>query len=64
VSQHGFAGARWIKSSRSTTQNSCVELARVGDKIGLRDSKLAGASPVLEFAPAALAAFVLSYRRP
>ena len=58
MSQRDFAGARWIKSSRSTTQNSCVELARVADTTGVRDSKKGDASPILEFAPAELAAFI------
>lgn len=58
MSQRDFAGARWTKSSRSTTQNSCVEVARAGNTIGVRDSKKGDASPILEFAPAELAAFI------
>jgi hypothetical protein len=58
VSQRDFAGARWIKSSRSTTQNQCVELARAGNTIGVRDSKKGDASPILEFAPTELATFI------
>jgi hypothetical protein len=58
VSQHDFAGARWIKSSRSTTQNSCLELARIGTTIGVRDSKNGDAGPILELAPTGFAAFI------
>jgi hypothetical protein len=58
VSQHNFEGARWIKSSRSNTQDACVELARVAGTIGIRDSKKGDAGPILEFTPASLAAFI------
>lgn len=58
MSQRDFAGARWIKSSYSNADTDCVELAQIGDRIGVRDSKKGDASPVLEFAPAGLAALV------
>jgi hypothetical protein len=58
VSQRDFAGARWIKSSRSNTQDACVEVARVDTTIGVRDSKKGDASPILEFASAELATFI------
>ena len=58
MSQRDFAGARWIKSSRSNTQDACVELAHAGTTIGVRDSKKGDASPILEFAPAELAVFL------
>jgi hypothetical protein len=32
----------WVKSSLSVATNACVELARVGDVIALRDSKNPG----------------------
>ncbi len=58
--QRDFAGARWIKSSRSATQNECVELARTGNIVGIRDSKKGDASPILTFTPANLATFINS----
>jgi Domain of unknown function (DUF397) len=38
----------WRKSTLSTT-NGCVEVAVVGDRIAVRDSKDQGQGPVLEF---------------
>jgi hypothetical protein len=38
----------WRKSTLSTT-NGCVEMAVVGDRILVRDSKDQGHGPVLEF---------------
>ena len=46
---------RWRRSTRSTFQGSCVE---VQYGVHVRDSKLAGASPVLSFTPAAWQAFL------
>lgn len=34
-----LADARWRKSSFSGDNMNCVEVARVGDVVGLRDSK-------------------------
>jgi hypothetical protein len=42
------ASIQWRKSTLSTT-NGCVEVAFVGDRIALRDSKQQGGGPVLEF---------------
>jgi Domain of unknown function (DUF397) len=42
------AQVEWRKSSLSTT-NGCVEVAMVGDRIAVRDSKDRGNGPVLEF---------------
>ena len=42
------ASVEWRKSSFSTT-NGCVEVAVVGDRIAVRDSKDQGQGPVLEF---------------
>jgi hypothetical protein len=39
VSFDGKSGLAWIKASRSVGANACVELARAGDMIALRDSK-------------------------
>ena len=42
------ARIEWRKSTLSTT-NGCVEVAFIGDRIALRDSKQQGRGPVLEF---------------
>jgi hypothetical protein len=42
------ASIQWRKSTLSTT-NGCVEVAVVGDRIAVRDSKQQGRGPVLEF---------------
>ena len=41
------ASIQWRKSTLSTT-NGCVEVAVVGDRIAVRDSKQRGGGPVLE----------------
>lgn len=48
--------ARWQKSSHSTWNGNCLE-ARHGGVVQVRDSKLGGDGPVLEFTPAAWQAF-------
>jgi Domain of unknown function (DUF397) len=53
-----FSHAQWIKSSRSEPSNACVQLAVVDGVIGMRDSKLGDASPILTFTPAELDAFL------
>jgi hypothetical protein len=40
--------ARWRKSSRSTDQSNCVEVALSGPVVGVRDSKNS-VGPVLAF---------------
>lgn len=42
--------AAWRKSTTSDS-GGCVEVARIGDTIGVRDTKANGAGPVLEFTP-------------
>jgi hypothetical protein len=51
------ARVEWRKSSLSTT-NGCVEVAFVGDRIAVRDSKQRGRGPVLEFTATERAAFL------
>ena len=51
------ARVEWRKSSLSTT-NGCVEVAFVGDRVAVRDSKQQGGGPVLEFTAAEWAAFL------
>lgn len=62
MSHRDFAGARWIKSSYSNADTDCVELAQLGDNIGVRDSKKGDVGPILEFTPAGLAALVTEAR--
>jgi len=49
--------AVWIKSSFSDSGN-CVEVARVGATIGVRDTKAKGAGPILEFTETEWGAFL------
>ncbi|MFE3452633.1 DUF397 domain-containing protein [Nonomuraea sp. NPDC059194] len=53
----------WRKSTYSTEQEfgTCVEVAELGDKLGVRDSKNPG-GPHLSFSREAWAAFVGSIR--
>lgn len=53
--------ARWRKSTRSTTETACVEVAQDTELAAIRDSKDAS-GPVLTFAPGALAAFLAQVR--
>ena len=43
-----FSGATWRKSIRSQNNGACVEVARVDDVIGVRDSK-DPSGPILRF---------------
>lgn len=53
-----LTGARWRKSSRSNNGGAdCVELARVGRVVAVRDSKNPG-GPALVFGPAAMRTFL------
>ena len=46
--QLDWTNARWFKSGHSG-DGGCVEVAFLGDAIGVRDSKLKDGSPVLAF---------------
>ena len=53
------ARATWRKSSWSTYNGNCVEVAKLrSDLIGVRDTKDAGAGPVLLFSGPAWRSFV------
>jgi hypothetical protein len=52
---------QWRKSSYSQAANGCVEIgatATTPTVVGVRDSKLGDASPVLSFSPKAFRAFL------
>lgn len=52
-----FSRATWRKSTKSQQSGQCVELAKVGDLIGVRDSKDPNGS-VLVFTVEEIAAFL------
>lgn len=56
-----FANARWQKSSRSSPQPDCVELAEVDGVIGVRDSKVPNRA-ILQFSKSELAAFIAAVK--
>jgi Domain of unknown function (DUF397) len=57
------AQATWRKSSWSTYNGNCVEVASLrSDLIGVRDTKDAGAGPVLLFSGQAWRSFVTSIK--
>ena len=47
----------WVKSTKSGSEGSCVEVSVTPGTVKLRDSKLGEASPVLTFNPAEWEAF-------
>lgn len=51
------AGAQWRKSSYSNASNQCVEVARIGGAVAVRDSKNPGGGH-LAFGTAAWEAFL------
>jgi len=52
-----FSDATWRKSTKTQQSGQCVEVARVGEAIGVRDSK-DPAGPVLVFTAEEFAAFL------
>lgn len=48
----------WRKPTRSQGENNCVEIASVPGMIGVRDTKLGAASPILAFSDTAFAALI------
>ena len=52
-----FASATWRKSAKTQANGQCVEVARVGDLIGVRDSKDPN-GPILEFTVQEFEAFL------
>ncbi|TDC77009.1 DUF397 domain-containing protein [Micromonospora sp. KC606] len=52
-----LSGANWRTSTRSTGNGNCVEVAAVGARVAVRDSK-DRSGPALAFPESAWAAFV------
>jgi hypothetical protein len=52
-----FSRATWRKSTRSQQSGQCVELARIGGVVGVRDSKEPN-GPILVFTVEEIAAFL------
>lgn len=49
MTQPDFTGAAWRRSRVCADGCSCVEVARVGGRVGIRDSKNGGEGPILVF---------------
>ncbi|WP_433601513.1 DUF397 domain-containing protein [Nocardia sp. CA-135953] len=56
-----LSGANWFKSSHSSSQTDCVEVAWLDGAVGVRDSKNP-TGPALVFAPEAWDAFAAGVR--
>ncbi len=64
MSKPDFTRARWVKSNFSEPNGNCVELAAVDGLIGMRDSKLGDASPILILTPDELRALLDGAQEP
>jgi hypothetical protein len=53
-----WSGADWVKSTRSSGNGQCCEIAKAGDVVGVRDSKLGEDSPILVFTKGEWDAFI------
>jgi hypothetical protein len=49
MTQPDFTAAAWRKSRVCADGDSCVEVARVGGRVGVRNSKNDGKGPILVF---------------
>ncbi len=55
-----LSAAKWVTSSYSGSNGgTCVEVARLGDHVAARDTKLCGDSPTVIVPAAAWTAFLL-----
>lgn len=52
------AATNWHKASCSNKENGCAEVGSVPGIIGVRDTKLGAASPILAFDPTEWEAFI------
>ncbi|MBF4999942.1 DUF397 domain-containing protein [Nocardia sp. BSTN01] len=57
-----LSGAKWFKSNFSGASKDCVEVAFLGDGVGVRDSKNP-TGPALVFTPAEWSSFTASVQR-
>lgn len=57
-----ISNATWFKSSYSGSEVNCLEVARLPDRVAVRDSKNPHAAPLV-FDPAAWTAFLARLRR-
>jgi hypothetical protein len=53
----------WRKSSRSANNGACAEVGRGDSVVGVRDSRLAGSSPVLVFGAEEWSVFLAAVKR-
>lgn len=59
VGAEDIARAAWRKSSASTYNGACIEVARLrSDRVGVRDTKDQGTGPILVFNQAEWSAFL------